>query len=62
MIIRNRIKYWNCCKFADWIRGEKKPEALTMEDWKIWKQKQQKEKNSKKRINTNSTSKITNQK
>jgi len=38
MVIRNRIKYWNCCKFEDWIRGEKKPEALTMEEWQTWKE------------------------
>lgn len=43
MVIRNRIKYWNCCKFADWIRGEKKPEALTMEDWQTWKEEQKRE-------------------
>jgi hypothetical protein len=42
-MIRSRIKYWNCCKFADWIRGEKKPEALTMEDWKAWRITQKKE-------------------
>jgi hypothetical protein len=42
-MIRSRIKYWSCCKFADWIRGEKKPEALTMEDWETWKEKQKKE-------------------
>jgi hypothetical protein len=42
-MIRSRIKYWSCCKFADWIRGEKKPEALTMEDWQTWRITQQKE-------------------
>jgi hypothetical protein len=42
-MIRSRIKYWNCCKFADFIRGTKKPKSLTMEDWKTWRQKQQKE-------------------
>jgi hypothetical protein len=42
-MIRSRIKYWSCCKFADFIRGEKKPEALTMEDWKTWRITQQKE-------------------
>ena len=32
-MIRSRIKYWSCSKIADWIRGERKPFALSLEDW-----------------------------
>ncbi len=42
-MIRSRIKYWSCSKIADWIRGEKKPFALPLEDWKSWREKQKKE-------------------
>lgn len=42
-MLRQRIRYWNCSKFADWVRGEKKPYALTMEEWKDWKNKLKKE-------------------
>ena len=39
---KNRINYWSCSKFADWIRGSNKPSAATMEGWKEWKQFEQK--------------------
>lgn len=42
-MFRNRINYWTCSKVADFIRGEKKPYALSFEDWDIWKEKQRKE-------------------
>ena len=35
-----RINYWTCSKFADWIRGEKKPRALTLDGWEDWKEEQ----------------------
>ena len=34
---RARINYWSCSKFADFIRGEKKPFALSWEDWEKWR-------------------------
>lgn len=36
---RFRAHYWSCSKFADWIRGEKKPLALTEEEWEEWGKK-----------------------
>lgn len=42
-MLKHRWKYWNCSKFADWVRGEKKPYALTMEEWQEWKDKLKKE-------------------
>ena len=42
-MIKFRVNYWSCSKFADMIRGEKKPFALSFEDWDIWKEKQRKE-------------------
>lgn len=38
-----RIHYWNCSKFADWIRGENKPYALEWDDWNKWHDKQKKQ-------------------
>lgn len=35
--MRQRFSYWSCSKFADILRGEKKPMALSMEDWNKWK-------------------------
>lgn len=35
-----RYNYWSCSKFADWIRGEKKPSALTLDEWDDWKNNQ----------------------
>ena len=32
-MLRQRWHYWTCGKFADWIRGEKKPYAL---EWGAW--------------------------
>lgn len=32
-----RSHYWSCSKFAEKIRGIKKPTALTMTEWKKWK-------------------------
>lgn len=36
-MIRSRASYWSCSKFADFLRGEKKPHALTLEEWDLWK-------------------------
>jgi len=36
-MIRSRINYWSCSKFADWVRGEKKPLALAHEEWEEWR-------------------------
>lgn len=38
-MLKHRWNYWNNSKFADWIRGEKKPYALSMEEWQIWRNK-----------------------
>lgn len=35
-----RSNYWSCSKFADWIRGQKKPSALTLDEWDDWKNNQ----------------------
>jgi len=39
-MIRNRIHHWSCSKFADWIRGEKKPFALEWGAWDEWDKQQ----------------------
>ena len=39
---RTRAHYWSCSKFADWIRGEKKPFALEWGKWEEWKSAQSK--------------------
>ena len=31
-----RSHHWNCSKFADWLRGTKKPSAETWEGWSKW--------------------------
>jgi hypothetical protein len=31
-----RLHYWSCSKFADWIRGEKKPHVLGWDEWDEW--------------------------
>lgn len=36
-MLRQRINYWSCSRFADWIRGEKKPLALELKKWDEWK-------------------------
>lgn len=35
-MLRTRIHYWNCGKFADYIRGSKKPYALGWAEWDEW--------------------------
>ena len=35
-MIRSRINYWSCSRFADWVRGEKKPLALGLDEWGEW--------------------------
>lgn len=35
-----RIHHWSCSKFANWLRGEKKPAALTLEEWEEWRKNQ----------------------
>lgn len=37
MLRLSRIHPWTCSKFADWIRGEKKPYALEWHKWDEWK-------------------------
>lgn len=32
-MIRTRFRYWSCSKFANFIRGEKKPFALEWDEW-----------------------------
>ena len=36
-LFRFRAKYFSCSKFADWVRGVKKPKALSLEDWEDWR-------------------------
>ena len=33
-----RRSYWSNSKFANWVRGVKKPTALTSEDWYSWEE------------------------
>lgn len=40
-MIRTRIHYWTCSKFADWVRGEKKPYALELHKWEEWRKEQE---------------------
>lgn len=35
--MRQRLRYWSCSRVADWVRGEKKPEALPLDGWKDWR-------------------------
>lgn len=35
-LIKSRIHYWSCSKFANWIRGEDKPMALEWGEWDKW--------------------------
>ena len=39
---RSRINYWSCSKFADFIRGVKKPHSLEMKEWDKWHDNQKK--------------------
>jgi hypothetical protein len=32
-----RVRYWSCTKFADWLRGTPKQGALTAEGWRDWR-------------------------
>jgi hypothetical protein len=41
-MIKSRIHYWSCSKFANWIRGEKKPYALEWDKWDDWHKEQKK--------------------
>ena len=41
-MIKNRFNYWTCSKFADFVRGEKKPFALEWGAWDEWKEEQKK--------------------
>lgn len=43
-MIKSRINYWSCSKFADFIRGEKKPYALELGKWDDWKKNLKKRK------------------
>ena len=38
-----RSHYWSCSKAANLIRGEKKPYALTLEEWSEWEKKMREE-------------------
>lgn len=40
LMLRQRINYWSCSKFADWVRGEKKPFALELKKWDEWRDEQ----------------------
>lgn len=31
-----RTRYWSCTKFADFVRGTKKPSSGTLEEWDEW--------------------------
>lgn len=42
-LIKSRIHYWSCSKFADWIRGESKPYALEWDKWEEWEKDQKKQ-------------------
>lgn len=37
-MINSRINYWSCSRFADWIRGGKKPPALQWDEWEKWRE------------------------
>ena len=41
-MLKHRFNYWTCSKFADFIRGEKKPYALEWHKWGEWKDQQKK--------------------
>jgi len=34
-----RSRYWDCTKFADWLRGTPKLKCGTSKEWREWKQK-----------------------
>jgi hypothetical protein len=31
-------RYWNCSKFADWLRGTKSPYSASSKEWKEWEE------------------------
>lgn len=35
-MLRFRVHHWNCSRFADWVRGEKKPASLPWGEWDDW--------------------------
>jgi len=39
---KTRTHYWSCSKFADFVRGEKKPYALECGKWDEWNKEQSK--------------------
>lgn len=41
-LIKSRVHYWNCSKFANWVRGEDKPLVLEWGQWGEWKKEQEK--------------------
>jgi len=41
--LKTRFRYWSCSKFADFIRGEKKPRYLPLEEWAVWRDRMKKE-------------------
>ncbi len=36
--MKQRIRYWNCTRLADWIRGNAKPHSETAGGWRNWKE------------------------
>lgn len=42
-LIKSRINYWSCSKFANWIRGKDKPYALEWGQWDEWEKEQKKQ-------------------
>lgn len=36
--MKHRSTYWSNTKFANWLRGETKPRALTLEGWDDWEE------------------------
>lgn len=42
-MLKTRWNYWTCSKFADFIRGEKKPQYLEWGEWDNWRDRMKKE-------------------
>jgi hypothetical protein len=36
-MMAQRVHYWSCSRFADWVRGKPKAGALTSEGWRDWR-------------------------
>jgi len=36
-VLKSRTNYWTCSRFADWVRGERKPTALSLDEWDEWR-------------------------